>query len=139
MRLRKLVELRQQLQARYNSLAPATPSEDKATQQEDAFLQKLRSIIEAHLEEDGFGIPQLCRELGISRTQLHRKLKALTNKSTSQVIRTIRMQKAKYLLEHSALNISEIGYEVGYANPSYFTQEFIKEFGLPPSQFRMEQ
>jgi AraC-like DNA-binding protein len=88
------------------------------------------------LENEEFGIGELCKELAVSRTQLHRKLKALTNKSTSQVIRTIRMQEARKLLLNSALNISEIGYAVGYGNPSHFTQEFTKEFGEAPSFFR---
>ncbi|SMD42762.1 Signal transduction histidine kinase [Aquiflexum balticum DSM 16537] len=135
-RLRKLIEVRQKLSARYVTLNPEGTPETPAEIQEDAFLKKLRSIVVAHLESEEFGIGELCKELAVSRTQLHRKLKALTNKSTSQVIRTIRMQEAKNLLLNSALNISEIGYAVGYGNPSHFTQEFTKEFGEAPSFFR---
>ena len=134
-RLRKLIELRRQLQTRYGTLVPIATGKE-AIPKEDAFLLKLRQIIEAHLEEPDFGISQLCRELGVSRTQLHRKLKALTGKSTSQVIRTIRMQKARELLQSSDLNISEVGYAVGYTSSSYFTQEFTREFGEPPSRVR---
>jgi YesN/AraC family two-component response regulator len=135
-RLRKLIELRQRLTARYATLSPEGIAETPAEIQEDAFLKKLRSIVDANLESEEFGIGELCKELAVSRTQLHRKLKALTNKSTSQVIRTIRMQEAKKLLQNPALNISEIGYAVGYGNPSHFTQEFTKEFGEAPSFFR---
>ena len=135
-RLRKLIEVRQKLTARYVTLDPVGTPETPAEKQEDAFLKKLRSLVEANLESEEFGIGELCKELAVSRTQLHRKLKALTNKSTSQVIRTIRMQEAKKLLLNSSLNISEIGYAVGYGNPSHFTQEFTKEFGEAPSFFR---
>ena len=135
-RLRKLIEVRQKLTARYEALNPEGTPETLAEIQEDAFLKKLRSIVEANLESEEFDIGELCKELVVSRTQLHRKLKALTNKSTSQVIRTIRMQEAKKLLLNPALNISEIGYAVGYGNPSHFTQEFTKEFGEAPSFFR---
>jgi DNA-binding response OmpR family regulator/nitrogen-specific signal transduction histidine kinase len=135
-RLRKLIEQRQKLAVRYRALNPEGIPETPAEIQEDAFLKKLRAIVEAHLDIEEFGIGELCKELGVSRTQLHRKLKALTDKSTSQVIRTIRMQEAKKLLLNPALNISEIGYAVGYGNPSHFTQEFTKEFGEAPSFFR---
>jgi len=135
-RLRKLIELRQKMTARYASLSPEGIPETPAEIQEDAFLKKLRSIVEAHLDSEEFGIGELCKELAVSRTQLHRKLKALTNKSTSQVIRTIRMQEAKKLLLNPDMHISEIGYAVGYGNPSHFTQEFTKEFGEAPSFFR---
>lgn len=135
-RLRKLIEVRQKLTMRYGALNPEGTPETSAEKQEDAFLKKLRSIVDAHLESEDFGIGELCKELSVSRTQLHRKLKALTNKSTSQVIRTIRMQEAKKLLLNPDLNISEIGYAVGYGNPSHFTQEFTKEFGEAPSFFR---
>ncbi|MBN3520977.1 response regulator [Algoriphagus lutimaris] len=135
-RLRKLIEVRQKLITRYEGLktlpGPKTSSELK----EDAFLKKIRDLIESEMGNEEFGISEICKMLGVSRTQLHRKLKALTNKSTSQVIRTIRMQEAIRLLENSSLNISEIGYEVGYSNPSHFTQEFIKEFGQAPSFYR---
>ncbi|WP_373521504.1 two-component regulator propeller domain-containing protein [Aquiflexum sp.] len=135
-RLRKLIEARQKLISRYGKLDPEGKPKTPAEIQEDTFLKKLRSIVDAHLDSEEFGIVELCRELAVSRTQLHRKLKALTNKSTSQVIRTIRMQEAKKLLLNPDLNISEIGYAVGYGNPSHFTQEFTKEFGEAPSFFR---
>jgi signal transduction histidine kinase/ligand-binding sensor domain-containing protein/DNA-binding response OmpR family regulator len=135
-RLRKLIELRQKMTSRYAAIIPEGKPETPAEIQEDAFLKKLRSIVDANLESEEFGIGELCKELAVSRTQLHRKLKALTNKSTSQVIRAIRMQEAKKLLLNPDLNISEIGYAVGYGNPSHFTQEFTKEFGEAPSFFR---
>ncbi|MDN3204114.1 hybrid sensor histidine kinase/response regulator transcription factor [Algoriphagus sediminis] len=135
-RLRKLIEVRQRLITRYEGLKTLPEPKTSAELKEDAFLKKVRGLIESEMGNEEFGISEICKVLGVSRTQLHRKLKALTNKSTSQVIRTIRMQEAMRLLENFSLNISEIGYEVGYSNPSHFTQEFIKEFGEAPSFYR---
>jgi AraC-like DNA-binding protein len=127
------------LQARYRSLEPADPAGSDAVQQEDAFLLKVRALVEAHLEEEDFGIHQLCHELGISRTQLQHKLKALTGKSASLVIRSILLQKARELLKNTDLIVSEVGYAVGFINPSYFTTVFKEEIGQAPSSFRSKQ
>lgn len=137
-RLRKMIEFRQKLSTRYNALTPAGAPNTPAEAKEDAFLQKLRQIVEINLGVEDFGVTQLCRELGGNRTQVHRKLKALTGKSTSQVIRTIRMQRAKELLMSRELNVSEVGNAIGYTNPSQFITEYTKEFGETPGNFKDE-
>ncbi|MEZ4991501.1 MAG: helix-turn-helix domain-containing protein [Saprospiraceae bacterium] len=80
-------------------------------------------------------IPDVCRLLHLSHTQLYRKLKALTGKTPSQFINTIRLQRAKQLLENADLNISEVAYSVGFNNPNYFSRVFKKEFGVAPGGF----
>ena len=132
-RLRKLLELRRQLQTRYQSLQP---SQHKSLKIEDAFLQKLRNIVETHLSDENFAVPELCDALYISRSQLHRKLKALTGRSTSHVVRSIRLQRAKQLLETTKMNISEVAYAVGFKEPAFFSKVFKEEFGVPPSQVK---
>ena len=102
----------------------------------DTLSIKLKSIVEKHLDNPDFSVPQFCREAGMSRTQLHRKLKALTNKSATIFIRSIRLQKAKELLETTDLNVSEVAYEVGFSNPSYFSTSFFEEFNINPSGTR---
>jgi AraC-like DNA-binding protein len=72
----------------------------------------------------------------MSRTQLHRKLKALTGQSTASYIRSIRLQKAKSLLENSDLPIGEIADQVGYKDFSHFSRSFYKEFGTQPNETR---
>lgn len=132
-RIRKLLELRQHLQQRFQF-----PDfwQKQGTSQEEAFLQQAKQIIEAHLSDANFGIPQLCRKLGISRPHLHRKLKALTNQSTSLFIRSIRLQRARHLLQNSDLNISEIAYEVGFKDPAYFSKCYFEQFSETPSATR---
>jgi DNA-binding response OmpR family regulator len=135
-RLRKLIELRQNLRERYGTLNPSGATEDEALRKEDAFLRKLKKVVEDHIEDETFGTPQILRAMGVSRTQLHNKLKALTGKSTSQVVRSIRLQKAKSLLQEADLNISEVAYAVGFKNLAYFSASFSEEFGVTPSEVR---
>ena len=131
-RLEKLFELRQKLQARYRSLEAESIPENK----EDEFVQKVRQVVLANIGDETFGITQLCRAVTLSRAQMHNKLKAITGQSASIFIRFIRLQRAKELLESSDLNVSEIGYEVGFKNPSYFSSAYREEFGVPPSKTR---
>ena len=138
-RLEMLINLRQQLQRRYHTLEPVAPSGDEAIQQEDAFILKVRTTIEANLEDETFKTPELCLALGVSRTQLHNKIKALTGNSSSILIRSIRLHKAKDLLETSDLTVAEVAYATGYGNPNYFSRLFAEEFGQSPSVFRRKE
>lgn len=129
-RLEKLVEIRQQLQLRYTSDFQATePSLN------DTFRQKLGEHIQANLSNTEFGVAQLVEASDISQMQLYRKLKALTGKTPSQFIRSYRVHKGLELLQKGELTFSEIAYEVGFADPSYFSRVFQKELGKSPSHF----
>ena len=131
-RLKKLLELRKKLQERYRSFEPV----GKGATPEDIFIQKMRNAIDENLDDETFGIAQLCRAIGLSRAQLHNKIKALTGLSTSIYIRSIRLKRAKHLLETTEFNVSEVAYEVGFKNPAYFSTAFLEEFGIPPSKTR---
>ena len=138
-RLESLIELRKKMRARYGNLELPQPSTDEALQMEDAFLQKLRKEVEENMDDPDFGIEQLCRKVHLSRMQVHRKLKALTDKSASHFIRSIRLQKSKELIRTTNMTISEIAYEVGFNDPNYFSRIFNQEFGIAPSQFLQER
>ena len=96
------------------------------------FLQKIITIIEANLSDENFGPAELSRELGISRTTLHRKLKLNTNKNCSLLIREIRLNRAKELLQNEDLTAAEISYMVGFTSPAYFNKCFHDFYGYPP-------
>lgn len=130
-RLRKLIELRQKLQARYN--APDFQP-DPTTPKEDAFILKVKEHLHANLDDDTFGIEALSEALHLSRGHLHRKIKALTGRPTSHFIRQIRLQEAHRLLQEGTLNVSEVAYQVGYKDPSYFSKLFSAQYGKPPSE-----
>ncbi|MCO6489480.1 MAG: response regulator [Phaeodactylibacter sp.] len=143
-RLRKLLELRALLQAKYQtytssqSIPPPTTDVPHKVDREQEFLQKLILAIEERLNDSDLTIPGLSQKLAMSDTQLYRKLKAITGKTPSQFIRSVRLQKAMALLQNSGLNVSEIAYMVGFTSLQYFSRMFKEEFGFPPSKLRAD-
>ncbi len=137
-RLDQLLAMRQRLQQRYLTAEIEEAPGDEGTRMEDAFIQKVQSTLDQHLLDTSFGIPELCRAIGMSRSQLHQKLKALTGRSTSHYIRFLRLSKAQDLLLHSDMNVSEVAYTVGFSDPKYFSRTYAQEFGVPPSQVKAE-
>ncbi len=103
---------------------------------EDGFLTKLRTTVEAQLDNTELSVDTICQLLGMSRTTLHLKLTALTGMSISRYVRALRLRKAQELLTTSALNVSEVAYAVGFDNPKYFSRLFSEEFGVSPGNFR---
>jgi AraC-like DNA-binding protein len=92
-------------------------------------------IVNRHISDTDFSSPEFCREIGMSRSQLHRKLKALTSQPASEFIRTIRLKQAARLIKESQLSIEEIAYRVGFHSPAYFTKCFKVLFGKTPSEW----
>jgi len=133
-RLEKLITLRRSLQEKYSK--EENLSEEEALSTNYIFIKKVRDIIHQHLTEDTFQISDLCQAINLSRTQLHRKLKALTGKSTSEFIKNIRLQKGQLLLQTTDLNISEIAYEIGYKYPNHFSTDYKNHFGQTPQESR---
>jgi signal transduction histidine kinase/DNA-binding response OmpR family regulator/ligand-binding sensor domain-containing protein len=137
-RLEKLLELRKALQARYSSmeslLKKRAPQAESSM--DDVFLKKLVDVVLDRLDDLDLGVVDLCRAAHLSNSHVNRKLKALTGKTPSQFIRSIRLQKAMELLQTTDLNISEIAYDVGFSNPNYFSRSFSEEFGFPPNVIR---
>ncbi len=101
------------------------------------FLQSLRKVVLDNLQNDQFGVDHLADSFGISRSQLHRKLKKLTNKSASQFIREIRLDESLTLLQNNTLTVSEVAYRVGFNNPNYFNTTFKNYFGYSPGQAKI--
>ncbi len=106
-----------------------------SSREDDVFLKRLTAIVEANLSDERFGVKELAVKMGISRSQIHRKLKSKTKQSVSQFIREIRLKKAKELLEKENLTVSEIAYNVGFGSPSYFIKCFHEYFGYAPGEF----
>jgi AraC-like DNA-binding protein/TolB-like protein len=98
--------------------------------------QKLLELIEGNLTDENFGPEQLAAKMGMSHSALHRKVKEQYNKTISQFIREIRLEKAKELLQNEELSVSEIAYQVGFGSPTYFNKCFHEYFGVAPGEFR---
>jgi TolB-like protein/AraC-like DNA-binding protein/Tfp pilus assembly protein PilF len=99
---------------------------------DQAFLQKLREIVLANMADELFGVGELARQAGISRSVLHRRLHTLQDKNISQFIREIRLERAQRLLQDHSGNVSEVAYAVGFSSPAYFSKCFHEQFGYPP-------
>jgi len=111
------------------------PSDIAVSSLDEKFLQRALKLVEQNLSNTDFNVDRFSKEMGVSRVQLHRKIIALTNQSSSSFIRAIRLKRAAQMLRKHSGNISEIAYEVGFNNPSYFSECFHKYFGLLPSDY----
>lgn len=131
-RLRKLVELRKKLRARYSSFQLPKTSDELHFQQEDAFMKKLQAAFYENLGDEDFGIDQLCDIMAMSRAQIYRKFKALTNRSIKDYLISFRLHIAKKLLSESDLNVTQVAYQVGFKNLSHFSHRFHEEHGINP-------
>ncbi|MCB0572387.1 MAG: helix-turn-helix transcriptional regulator, partial [Phaeodactylibacter sp.] len=138
-RLEQLIALRRQLRERFGNLQALPVEAESIYAQEKKFISRVQAIIYNYLDDPKFNVPTLCRELGMARTSLHNKLKALTGCSTTEYIRAIRLQHARKLLLQTSLTISEIAYRAGFDNPNYFSTSFKEVFGHPPTSFRKKE
>jgi TolB-like protein/AraC-like DNA-binding protein/Tfp pilus assembly protein PilF len=103
---------------------------------DQVFLDKVSEAIENNLGDEHFGVDELAHKIGISRSQLHRRLKLLTKKTTSQTIREFRLMKALEMLQNNVATASEISYRVGFGSPSYFHTCFNEYYGYPPGKVK---
>ena len=111
---------------------------NKEASMDDLFLNKVYEAIDKNLANENFGVEELALEIGISRSQLHRKFKILTGKTTSQTIKELRLKKAMEMLQNNVATSSEISYKVGFGSPSYFNTCFHEYFGYPPGKVKFK-
>jgi TolB-like protein/AraC-like DNA-binding protein/Tfp pilus assembly protein PilF len=107
-----------------------------ATHNWQDFISRLKEIVESNFHNEQFGVTELAREMGMSRSYIHRHLKKQTNQSVSHFIRTVRLEKARELLLESDESASEIAFRVGFGSPAYFNHCFHEHFGFPPGEAR---
>ena len=123
------------------SLASSSPLDTAKEQAElqlesrdKQFIKQLHDIIQRHLPDTDFSVEDIGKEIGLSRVQLYRKVKAMTGSSVVDLIRKARLSKARRLLESRSMSISEVAYDVGFSSPSYFTKCFKDEYGMLPGE-----
>jgi signal transduction histidine kinase/DNA-binding response OmpR family regulator len=135
-RIINLIETRILLQQKFSGGSFVQKLKDKSELNplDAKFMNKILDVIEVHLPEEEFSIEEISEEVGMSRAQIYRKLKAITGKSPSLFLRTFRLNKAKEMIQQKEFSISEISYKVGFASPTYFSRCFKEEFGYPPSE-----
>ena len=99
------------------------------------FVEKFKSLLDAKLGDSNLNVEDLGKDMGLSRVQLYRKIKSLTNYFPNELLRIARLKKAASLLASSDMTVAEIGYEVGFSSPSYFTKCYKEQFGESPTDF----
>ena len=97
------------------------------------FVEKFKALIDAKMGDSGLNVEDLGKDMGLSRVQLYRKIKSLTNYSPNELLRIARLKKAASLLASSDMTVAEVGYEVGFSSPSYFTKCYKEQFGESPT------
>ncbi len=141
-RMLKLLELRQNLQEYYLNRNNSSPdklidvkSANKSSAEQD-FVMRVREIVKDHIADHQLNVDYLCKEMGLSRSQLHRKLIALTGLSTMKLVRHIRLEEAKSLLTETKQSIAMVAFDTGFKDADYFSRIFHREIGVPPSVYR---
>ncbi|HEY6626944.1 MAG TPA: response regulator, partial [Ignavibacteriaceae bacterium] len=137
-RTKNLIDTRRMLQEKFGAgtILSEKVEKPKLSSLDEQFINRIMVVIDEHLSEEEFSIEEFGKDVGMSRSQIHRKLKALTGKSTSMYLRTVRLAKAKQMLAEKLGNISEISYKVGFSSPAYFSRCFKEEFGHAPSEVK---
>jgi transcriptional regulator GlxA family with amidase domain len=138
-RIQKLIELRHALINRYKSRMDNIPAQlpnESAFKKEDSFIKQVHEILIQNLDDEEFGIIELSRSMGMSRSQLYRKFSALTEFTVHQFIKKLRLQKAKELLLTTNLNVTEVALDTGFKNLSHFSKVFQEEFGASPTHIK---
>lgn len=133
-RIENLLRQRQLLKNLYQGTKEAEKeiSEAHLEDRDKQFLKQLQAIIQQNLSDSEFGVEDMGQQIGLSRVQLYRKVKAMTGSSVVDLLRKARLAKARRLLETRSMSVSEVAYEVGFSAPSYFTKCFKEEYGMLP-------
>ncbi|WP_432713296.1 hybrid sensor histidine kinase/response regulator transcription factor [Pedobacter sp.] len=133
--IRNLLQGREVLKQKYIRQIMLTPRKLEAASPDEKFLNKLMLLVEEKMEDPEFNVGSLVEEIGMSQTVLYKKIKALTELSITDFIKSQRLKRAAQLLLENKLSISEVAYSVGFNDRKYFSKEFRKQFGHSPSDF----
>lgn len=102
---------------------------------DEELMERIMKVVNENLSDSDFNVEKMCDEVGVSRTQLHRKLKEMTGVPTSEFLRNIRLNEAARLIREHKINITQVSYMVGFANNSHFSTAFKKYFGMSPTEY----
>ncbi|MGB3799956.1 MAG: two-component regulator propeller domain-containing protein [Lewinella sp.] len=134
-RIENLVNSRQRLREYFGKNVTLSPKGVVLNNLDEDFLRKLQESVEAHIDDSAFGVEQLADAVFMSRMQLYRKVKALTDDTPNQLIRSFRLQRAVQLLKTGQYNVADVTYMVGYNDLKSFRAQFKKMYGVSPSHY----
>jgi ligand-binding sensor domain-containing protein/signal transduction histidine kinase/DNA-binding response OmpR family regulator len=130
-----LIASRVAMRQKYSRQVTLEPKQVEISNVDEGFLQKVMDIIEEHMDDAEFGVALLARKVAMSQPVLYKKLKALTDMTVNDFIKSIRLKKAALLLQQQQLTIAEVAYTVGFTRREHFSEEFKKQFGQTPSEY----
>lgn len=134
-RVKKLVENREKIKDYFQKNLTFGDRKDKVADIDKSFIEKFRKIVEENLIDTDLNVDEIGRSIGLSRVQLYRKIKSLTNYAPNELVRIIRLKASENMLLQSDKSVSEIAYDTGFSSPSYFTKCFKEYFNESPSDF----
>ncbi len=134
--LKSRLKLRHLFDGKVKSEPEVKEAEEKLSPLDRKFIDRLKAAMEKHLPESDVKVNDIGSDIGLSRVQLYRKLKAITGLSPAELLRQMRLQKAHDLIMHSDQPISAIAYDTGFSSPGYFSKCFRDEYGISPSDMR---
>jgi signal transduction histidine kinase/FixJ family two-component response regulator len=137
-RSKNLIEQRKMLRDKYSGVISLEEEKVQIKSMDEKFLERARKVIEKNIRDSNFDVNSFYPEMGMSRMQLFRKLKALLNQTPGELIRNLRLQRAAQLIRQNYGNIAEVTYEVGFNNLSYFAKCFKDKYGLLPSEYQKQ-
>ena len=132
-RIRNLIDSRRQLRQFFGD--NQTLAKENISDMDKDFVSRFKALVEEKMGDAELNVEDLGKDMGLSRVQLYRKLKSLTNYAPNELLRQARLKKAASLLASSEMTIAEIAYEVGFSSPSYFTKCYKEQFGESPTDF----
>jgi len=134
-RVRKLIENREKIKSYFQKNLTFGDRKENVAEIDKTFINKFRKLIEEKLIDSDLNVDEIGKNLGLSRVQLYRKIKSLTNFAPNELVRIIRLKAAEQFLIHSEKTISEIAYDTGFSSPSYFTKCFKEYFNESPTDY----
>jgi signal transduction histidine kinase/ligand-binding sensor domain-containing protein/DNA-binding response OmpR family regulator len=134
-RIANILKNRALFKQKFGQVTELIPQEVIQNDTEEKFYKKIISIIETNMFEPTFDVSELENKLNMSKMQLYRKLKGVSNLAPNEFIRNVRLKKAATIMQNTTLNISEIAFKVGFNDPAYFARCFRKEFGKSPTDY----
>lgn len=135
-RVWNLLAQRQKLRERYRKEITLQPANLAITSPDQVFLEKVMAYIEANIEEPGLNVEDLAKEVFMSRTTLYRKIKALTNQTTVEFVRSVRLKRAAQLLKAGTYSVNEVAYMAGFIDVDYFRKCFKEEYHKTPTEYK---
>ncbi len=129
-----IMKMRANLQTKFSKYTMPLSQLDLIPEKE-AFIQKATKVIEENISNENFHVDEFCREIGMSRAHLHRKFKSLTCQTTTEFIRSVRLQKAVQLLKSEQFTVDQISSQVGFSSSTYFNTCFKQYYGVSPGKF----